>query len=109
MENLSIRHSKGQNVDIGGINGDPHVGHLIDNICKLARNNNYQSVSMPIISGGIFVISEITMGAALVKPLIRKTDRTNLPKVWTVWLRKNTSESVSGSGCRRRTATPGCW
>ncbi len=58
---------------------------LIDNICQLARENNYRVIAMPIISGGIFGFDDIKMGAALVNALVKKTNTIEWPKMWTVY------------------------
>uniref|UniRef100_A0A671P9M3 Macro domain-containing protein n=1 Tax=Sinocyclocheilus anshuiensis TaxID=1608454 RepID=A0A671P9M3_9TELE len=74
----AIGHRKGQNGDISEeLTAILTLDTLIDNICKLARDNKYRSVAMPIISGGIFGFNEITVGAALVNALLRKTDGTD--------------------------------
>ncbi len=57
---------------------------LIDNICRLARKNNYRVIAMPIISGGIFGFDDIKMGAALVNALVRKTRAVDCPKMWMI-------------------------
>ncbi len=60
------------------------LDNLIDNMCQLARENNYSVIAMPIISGGIFGFDDIKMGAALVNALVRKTNAVDWPKMWMI-------------------------
>ncbi len=81
----AIGHERGQKVDMAEeLTAIVTLDSLIDNICQLARENNYRVIAMPIISGGIFGFDDIKMGAALVNALVRKTKTVDWPKMWMI-------------------------
>lgn len=60
------------------------IDKIIDNICAMARENKYQTVAMPIISGGAFGFNEVAMGTILIAALLRKNAQTEWPRTWVI-------------------------
>lgn len=81
----AIGHERGQKTDMEeNLAAMLTLDGIVDKICLLARDNNYKTVAMPIISGGIFGFNDVDMGASLVNTLRRKTDHTEWPRMWMV-------------------------